>query len=98
MMKKVLVIATLIILVWGCTHKTAPQVTTQTAPVSDATTIAAGKDTYIAKCQRCHQLKDPADFTIAQWVPILDNMAGRAHLTDAEKANVMAYIQINAKR
>jgi hypothetical protein len=93
-MKKLFVISLLTIAVWSCSHKTTPsQATATTSPAIDA-----GKSIYIAKCQRCHGLKDPADYTANQWVPILDNMAKKAALTDDEKANVLAYVDANARK
>lgn len=98
-MKKLLVVAIIILFVWGCSHKTAPSTqTSSTQSTSTSTAAAAGKETYVAKCQRCHSLKNPANYTTDQWVPILNNMAAKANLSDDEKANVMAYVDANAKQ
>jgi len=96
-MKKFFVIGILAILVWSCSHKTAPPATTATTATAtgDAT---AGQATYMAKCQRCHALKNPGDFTSDQWPPILNSMAVKAQLSDTEKANVLAYVLANAKQ
>jgi mono/diheme cytochrome c family protein len=94
-MKKIFVIATLVvgIAIASCSPKTTP-------PAATASTgdVAAGKDTYVAKCQRCHELKNPGDFSSSRWVRIVDDMAPKAHLDDAEKANVLAYVQAHAKQ
>jgi trimethylamine-N-oxide reductase (cytochrome c) len=101
-MKKILVISLLTIAVWSCSHKTAPsQTATATTTTTTTTTTAdavAGKSTYMAKCGQCHGLKNPADFTVTEWGPILDNMARKAQLDDIEKANVLAYVDANAKQ
>jgi mono/diheme cytochrome c family protein len=97
-MKKIFVIAGLVagIVIASCSPKTTPPpAATTTAPTGD---VAAGKDTYVAKCQRCHELKNPGDFNTRQWVKLVDEMAPKAHLDDAEKANVLAYVQANAKQ
>jgi len=98
-MKKLLVISFLTIAVWSCAHKTAPTQTTTTTTVTTTTGDAsAGKDTYTAKCGQCHGLKNTGDYTIAEWGPILDHMAKKAQLDDVEKANVLAYVDANAKQ
>ncbi|MFZ1528798.1 MAG: cytochrome c [Ferruginibacter sp.] len=58
---------------------------------------AAGMETYNAKCGRCHALKKVENWTASEWVPILDDMASKAKLDATEKANVLAYVQFNAK-
>lgn len=60
--------------------------------------VAMGHDTYTAKCGRCHELKKVDDFTAARWEPILASMAPKAGLTEAETANVLAYVKANAKK
>jgi len=101
-MKKILLPAVLLIAIWSCSHKTTPaktETSTTTTPiVTPAGDAVAGKSTYVANCGRCHGLKDPGQFTAAQWVPIVNSMAPRAKLTDDEKANVLAYVQANAKQ
>jgi hypothetical protein len=97
-MKKIsLVIISLALLVWGCSHKTTPatKTTTTVTTVGDAVT---GQATYTAKCGRCHGLKDPTHYTSTQWVPILNSMAVKAQLDTTEKANVLAYVLANAKQ
>ncbi|MEI9934536.1 MAG: cytochrome c [Ferruginibacter sp.] len=93
-MKKIFFVFAISVLVWSCAHKTTPS-KTETVTSSDA---VAGKATYTAKCGQCHGLKDPANFTATQWVPILDNMARKANLDATEKANVLAYVLANAKK
>jgi len=94
-----LVITLMILLVWGCSHKTVPA-KTETSSIAMTTSGDAieGKATFTEKCGRCHGLKDPANYTVAQWGPILSSMAIKAKLDDTEKANVMAYVQANAKQ
>jgi mono/diheme cytochrome c family protein len=95
-MKKILVIIILTMAVASCAHKTIP---TQTATTTPATGDAvAGKETYIANCGRCHSLKKPDNYTSEEWVPLVNKMAPKAKLSDADKANVLAYVQANAKQ
>lgn len=85
------------------TTTTTTTTTTSAGTTSTATTtgstdmVAAGQSTFEAKCGRCHGLKDPSNYTVKQWGPILDNMALKAKLEAAEKANVLAYVSSKAK-
>lgn len=105
-MKKLLLPVAVLIALWSCSHKTAPVKTDTSTTTSTTTTpivttsgdAVAGKSTYVANCGRCHGLKDPGEFTAAQWVPIVNSMAPKARLTDTEKGNVLAYVQANAKQ
>ncbi len=69
-----------------------------TATTPDAAATIAGQATYNAKCGRCHGLKATIDYTAERWAGILAVMAPRANLTEAEKANVFAYVKENAKK
>jgi cytochrome c5 len=60
--------------------------------------VLEGKTTYKTKCAKCHDTKDPQSYDAAKWVKILDWMAPRAKLDANEKANVLAYVTLYAKR
>ncbi|MEO6538867.1 MAG: cytochrome c [Ferruginibacter sp.] len=79
---------------------TAPddaKITSATNTISLDKMVALGHETYTAKCGRCHGLKKVDDYTGTAWVPIMERMAIRAKLDSAEKANVISYVQANAK-
>ncbi|RYD89712.1 MAG: hypothetical protein EOP50_17130 [Sphingobacteriales bacterium] len=112
-MKKILFASAVAALVVACAPKVTPAASTGTAPTPNATTapatptpaanpatakIEAGHQVYTAKCGRCHALKEPSHYTAERWVPILQSMAPKAKLNDEETANVMAYVQANAKK
>jgi mono/diheme cytochrome c family protein len=59
--------------------------------------VTIGKETFKAKCGRCHELKNPADYTAVKWVKLVDWMAPKAKLSAAEKDNVLAYVSFYAK-
>jgi mono/diheme cytochrome c family protein len=59
--------------------------------------VAVGKETFKAKCGRCHELKPAEMYTAAKWVKIIDWMAPKAKLDAAEKENVLAYVSFYAK-
>ena len=65
---------------------------------SKASPEVQGQSTYNAKCGRCHGLKVTTDYTSDRWVSIMQVMASKANLTDAEKENVLVYVRANAKK
>jgi hypothetical protein len=60
--------------------------------------VLEGKTTYKTKCAKCHDAKDPQSYDAAKWVKVVDWMAPRAKLDANEKANVLAYVTLYAKR
>jgi hypothetical protein len=112
-MRSVFILSLLIFTVFSCAKKTVPAATTENKTVSEtkapdeiktatttlteSSTAIAGHETFNAKCGRCHGLKNPSDYTVEQWKPILDKMAPRARLDSTEKANVFAYVSFYAK-
>lgn len=64
---------------------------------NDAAAIA-GQATYNQKCNSCHPYKITSDYTVDRWISVMQVMAIKAHLSDIEKENVLAYVKANAKR
>lgn len=60
--------------------------------------VLEGKTIFKTKCVTCHEVRDPGAFTVAQWGKIIDWMAPRAVLTNKQKAEVLAYATLYAKR
>ena len=52
---------------------------------------------YEAKCGHCHELKNTKQYTKKSWVPIMDDMAYKANLTNTEKIVCLNYVQCFAK-
>jgi cytochrome c5 len=103
-MKKMIIGCLLVMLtgafVISCTKKSHPATTSvnDTPPVpANATDIVAGEKIYTSSCGRCHDLKEPVQYTVAEWRPIMDKMAYKANLNTSEKINVLAYVIRNAK-
>ena len=110
-MKKVLTLSMVSLIVFACSHKTTSTVTkteevkttvaTETAAIekTESATVTneqflAGKAVYSAKCGNCHKLKEPSRGNTTKWI---DRMAPKAKLTEDEKAQVTAYVSVNAK-
>ena len=93
--------------------KTSSQATTaKTAEPSSATTnvakpapqpdpaaaIAHGQSIYNAKCGECHKLPQPVQYNQDDWAHIMVKMSRKAHLSEAETSQVLAFIDSNAKQ
>jgi len=76
--------------------ETAAVEKTESATVTNEQFLA-GKAVYSAKCGNCHNLKEPSRGNMAQWTKWIDRMAPKAKLTEDEKAQVTAYVSVNAK-
>jgi cytochrome c5 len=70
----------------------------QPATPNDLSLAENGKIVYNAKCGRCHDLKNAADYTAERWEKILEQMAPKAKLTDDEKKQVAAFVNANCKK
>lgn len=90
----------------SCSKKTlpvssAPQPTEEKSIVQAAPAFKAdpeqGMKVYQNSCGSCHDLKNTTEYTSAEWRPIMNSMAKKAGLTDAQKAHVLAYVIQNAK-
>lgn len=60
--------------------------------------IAEGKAVFVGSCQKCHQLYQPADFTIKKWNKILPEMSHKAELNADQAGLVRAWVITNAKQ
>lgn len=88
-----------IILFVGALYSCSPKIV-PSAPVNgivqETLSIAAaeGKSLYEHNCAKCHTLYDPTKFTAEEWTPILQRMQKKAHIDDAERDKIYAYIKL----
>ncbi len=66
------------------------------APAAEAGPAGAER-LYRSRCSACHRAYPPASRDRAQWAEVLPKMAPRAKLSDAERGEIAAYLQANAK-
>lgn len=85
--------------------KTAQAVVTKPAtaeakptPTPAADPIAIGQSIYQSKCADCHKLPRPGDYDQADWAHIIVKMSHKAHLSEEETTQVLAYVNANAKQ
>ena len=57
-----------------------------------------GKSVYVTKCNTCHTLKTPGDYTVDQLNTILKAEIPKAKLDSKEAEQVTAYLLANAKK
>jgi cytochrome c5 len=66
------------------------------APVPNAD-VAAGETLYNQNCGKCHVLHKANEYTAPRWLRIIDKMAPKAHLSETQKTQVVAFVKANAK-
>ncbi|SFC02797.1 cytochrome c [Kaistella jeonii] len=54
--------------------------------------LAMGKTVFENSCAKCHDLPNPVDHSAQDWVGIMNSMAPKAKLNDAQHAIVYDYI------
>jgi mono/diheme cytochrome c family protein len=90
----------MIALISGCAGtKTVPMPTAKDVEYANrngqATSLAAlnqGRKLYIRRCSACHNLKDPASLTPADWPEMVDRMATNAELNPDQKRAITQYL------
>ena len=54
--------------------------------------LVEGRKSYIQRCNHCHNLYRPDQFTAEQWKKNLDKMQPRAKITDDQKQIIFNYL------
>jgi hypothetical protein len=65
---------------------------------SRSVSMEQGKTVYVTKCNSCHALKNPGDYTIDQMNTILKAEIPKAKLSSKEADEVTAYLLANSKK
>ena len=61
-------------------------------PGATATSLAAGRDLFLAKCNSCHDYPDLAAIPDERWPHILDKMARKADLATEQRDAVLHFV------
>jgi cytochrome c5 len=106
-MKQLLKLSLLVLvgcLLWSFSSKSDSTVSSkkeivlQSQPAADTAAIQAGKDLYSLKCQKCHRLHKPDEFTQDKWEnKVLPKMSKKAKLTDDQLKSIETYLFANCK-
>ena len=60
--------------------------------------LTTGSKIYIQDCAVCHALKEPSDYSMQQWEPILQRMYVKAKISDeGEKKLIRDYVMAKSK-
>ncbi len=59
---------------------------------SSTTKFPEGRSLYVSKCTACHRAYEPELHTTSEWKTILDEMGGKAKLTNKEKETILNYL------
>ena len=103
MKKTIILVSVFSLSIIACHKKAVPTFSTRSINIEEIANnntpdIEAGKNTFTARCNRCHDLPDPSKYTAQRWDGILSIMTFRARLTKEETDNVAAYIKANCSK
>lgn len=77
------------IIIYGCSQS----LYIPSAPLAEEQEhLLAGRKLYVDHCSGCHNLHFPKEFTEEQWVSNLDEMQGKAKISDEEKRLILQYL------
>lgn len=108
-MKKIIsFLSCVVIIITACNKKSVPIITSRETPSPVISTtksetlvkadLTQGKQIFINRCGKCHDLPLPEQFTEKRWEGILSYMIPRARLNDEEGIHVTAYLKANAAK
>ncbi|MEW6613680.1 MAG: c-type cytochrome [Pseudomonadota bacterium] len=66
---------------------------TAAQPQADTASVARGAVAWANSCDRCHNMREPAEFRDDQWRAIMAHMRVRAGLTGQETRDILAFLQ-----
>ena len=93
-MKRIYLVTALGALLYSCAPTTAEpiveNVTERAAPTGSA---AEGKMLYLAKCQKCHKLKNIDDYNSERWDVVLPDMASKAKIEMKDQTLIGHYVK-----
>ncbi len=108
MKKTISFLCCIVIIITDCNKKSVPIITSrETSPLVISTTksetlvkadLTQGKQIFINRCGKCHDLPLPEQFTEKRWDGILSYMIPRARLSDEQGIHVTGYLKANAKK
>jgi hypothetical protein len=104
----ILTLVLLITILFSCEKKAMPTISERKSPPpSKITTVypplatvavdtAAGRQLFMARCNRCHVLPSAAQLTMARWDKVLPLMILRARLNNEQALHLRSWIMGNA--
>src|SRR3546814_16318670 len=62
-------------------------------PVNDPMTFARGAQAWADTCARCHNFRDPREFSDVEWRSVMLHMRIRANLTGSPTRDITGFLQ-----
>jgi hypothetical protein len=70
----------------------------QTASIPVPADLQKGEALYATRCEECHKLHDPGEFTAEGWGSIMEKMKYKSGLTKDDEDSIMGYLKALAKK
>jgi mono/diheme cytochrome c family protein len=70
----------------------------ETAKPAPAPSAALGQMVYQSKCYQCHDLPNASSYSRGEWSDIMVSMSRKAHLSDEETQQVIAFVHANSRQ
>lgn len=80
----------------GCQAPHVPEVTPAMAATGTGHTtrsLQSGRAIFTTQCVACHGVQNLGKYSSQEWDSIVEKMAPRAHLSEAQRADLVAYIR-----
>lgn len=106
MIKLVQMISVLVFLLSACNSKSVPVISSRVTeqpskvntPINIKPDVSIGRSIFITRCNRCHDLPKPEQYTAERWDGILSYMIPRSRLDNEQGVHVKAYLKLNAAK
>jgi hypothetical protein len=96
---KTLVFLAIILTIVACsTALYMPTITDAQYSGISVDSLVIGRNLYINKCGKCHNLKQPERFTQKEWLSILPGMTKRAKTTNEETLILTKFVLARCKK
>jgi len=59
----------------------------------DPAAFARGAQSWVGNCSRCHNARDPKDYSDQQWKVVISHMRIRAGLSGEEARDILKFLQ-----
>ena len=77
----------------GLVLAAAPALAQGSAPANDPMQFARGAKAWADNCGRCHNIRDPKEFSDKNWSVIVNHMRVRANLPGQDAKDIEAFLK-----
>ena len=90
MKTRILGIAIVVMVIYSCSSKLV--IPSGEAKKGLTPELAEGKTLFVNNCAKCHNLKNPNNYTPEEWKPILLRMQKKAKISDTDRDKIYNYV------